>query len=746
MRRSGSPSGAALADCLVVLSSITLVLTLLDESFWSRAYLVAGAVPVLFLLALSWLLRDRQDGVWIYCLVAVVGYAPLGALAALQRPGPWIVPSLETMNRVLGETFIAPGLFVSTLPPVEASGTFMLVPYAIAFGAALPAAWLALATRRPVAPAVPLVAALAATIPVSVLVPDYYIARGVALTVVLVSWAAVRARRSEALVGHHRSGPLATLVTVVVVAAVAGLVNVLTPDNDQTDRVRLDPAGDDRIVVNAAESIVPSLTGGRELFRVRGVPDGARLRFGALDQYDGEAWVPAAESPGAGPAGTFRRIGREIDPLTRGPRIEVRVQIRAGYASDWLPTLGELTRLDLDYTDGRTQLDEVRYNQATASALVVGGVDPRDDYTFTAILPPELSTRDATMEATEAQRQPKGAFLDQYLVPFDRAELAPLQRVQLLARYLRLNGEVRLTGASSQKPVDLGLRLLGARRLVATPFQYSAVMALGASRLGVPARVAVGAAPGRGGVVGPGDVLSWVELQFADGSWRTLDPERYTGVHPYSPDDQAGAVVGAGGWVEDQLDIDEDEIKIPKGADIELSPDAVIEEQSDPWRVVGLGVGALMTLALLALLLVPVAKLLRRARRRRTTSWSRIYVNGWQEVLDAARDRGTPVPERWSRLAQAGALGTGADLARRADAAVFAAGPGPDDRRDAHWAQCQVLRTDLLRGVGVRRRVWAYLNPASLLAGWARRRAEVGSAGQVGHEDRRSRRQQAAGR
>ena len=48
--------------------------------------------------------------------------------------------------------------------------------------------------------------------------------------------------------------------------------------------------------------------------------------------------------------------------------------------------LGELTTLDLDYRDGRTQLDDVRYNQATASAVVVGGVDTRDDYTFTSVL------------------------------------------------------------------------------------------------------------------------------------------------------------------------------------------------------------------------------------------------------------------------------------------------------------------------------------------------------------------------
>jgi hypothetical protein len=731
-----------LADSAVVLGAVGLTLTLLDESFWSRTYLVAGMVPVAFLLALAWAARRMRDGVWIYSLAALVAYAPLAALAALHRPGPWIVPGLETMNRVLGETVIAPTLFVSTLPPVEASGTLMLLPYAIGFFTAVPAAWLALATRRPVAPAVPIVAGLGATIPVAVLVPDHYVLRGVVLTVVLVTWAGARARRTESLVADRRNGVLATVAAVAVVSVVAGLVSVLVPDNDQTDRVRLDPAGGDRVASAAADTLVPPGAGREELFRVTGAPDGTRLRFGALDHYDGEAWVPADESPGAGPAGTFRRLGRKIDPLTEGAEVSVRVRIRPAYVSDWLPTLGELTSLELDYTDGRTQLDDVRYNQATGSALVVGGVDPRDDYTFIAVVTDDgVTAADATAEASGDQRQPAGAFLDQFLVPFDRAELAPIQRVLLLARYLRLNGATRLAGSSSQAPVDLGLRLLGAEQIAATPFQYAAVTALGASRLGVPARVVVGAQPGRRGIVTRNDVLAWVELQLADGTWHTLEPERFTGVHPYTEDSEREQVE-VGGWVRGELDLEEDQIKIPKGADIELSPDAVIEEESDHWGTVGLVLAGLLGLGVLAWLLVPVAKHARRRRRRRFAGWSGVWVNGWQEILDTARDRGTPVPDEWSRVTQASRLGVGLDLARRADAAVFAPQPAPPEDGLTFWDACQAERRVLLQSDGVRRRAWTLLNPASLLAGWARRRSDASASRELRHEDRGPRGQQ----
>lgn len=732
----------AVVDCVVVLTLIATVLTLLDESFWSRDYLVAGLVPVVVLLALAWWLRRFQDGVWIYSVVALLAYAPLGALAALRRPGPWIAPTVDTMSRVLGDTFSAPRLFVSTLPPVEASGTLMLLPFAIGFAAAAPAAWLALATLRPMAPAVPIIAALGATIPVAVLVPDHYIARGALFSIVLLAWVASRARRAESLAVARRGSLLVTAAAVVVVAVVSSTASLLVPDDDQTERVRLDPAGNTQVVSDAADTIIPSGAARTPLFRVAGAPEGARMRFGTLDLYDGEAWVPAEESPGAGPAGTFRRLGREVEALREGQEVALRVRISPGYVSDWLPLLGDLTGLDLDYRDGRTQLDEVRYNQATGSAVVVGGVDPRDDYTFTAVLPPDSLGDGATMTATDEQRQPDGAFLDQFLVPFDRAELEPLDRVLLLARYLRQNGEVRVTGGSSQKPVDLGLRLLGADRIVATPFQYSAVTALGASRLGVPARVVVGAEPGRRGVVTQGDVVSWVELQFADGTWRTLEPDRYTGVHPYSEDESDDDRLGASGWVKDELELDEDEIKIPKGADIELSPDAVIEDESAPWSVVALGAAGLVGLALLALLAVPGAKALRRSRRRRTSSWSGLYVNGWQEVLDAALDLGTPVPDGWSRLAQATSLGVGRSLAQQADAAVFAPVAPPAEEGQEFWDACQQVRSELVTTAGRRRRVWSSFNPSSLMAGWARGRR---SAQQVRHEDRGARRQQPAG-
>ena len=729
------------ADVTAVLVLMTAVLSIFDDTFADRSYLVTGLVPSVLLVAMALVARRFHEGGWWYSLAAVLLFAPLGALVALREPGPYLVPTFGTVSRALADTVHAPSTLVSTVPPVDPSGSVMLVPFVIAFLAVFPAAWLALATSRPLAPAAPLVVALAATIPLGVLVPTLMVPRGVLIGVLVLVWSAARARRSETRVGGTRGSGAAATTAVMTVVVVSGLVVLLVPDADVSDRVLLRGEGNSPLVAGAATSVLPPGTGRDDirLFKASGVPEGRRLRLAALDLYDGEAWVPAEESPGSGGYGTFKRIGSEVAPLHPGPTVVVRVQFRPGYSSDWLPMLGELTTVHMDWNPGRTEVSDVRYNQATSSALVVGGVDVRDQYAFESVVGDDtFSRRDATREPTDAQRQPAGAFLDRHLRPFDREELLPLERVLLLARYLRTNGTVRAVEAYDQSPDLLGDRMLGARSLTGSQFQYSALMALAASRLGVAARVVNGAEPGPRGLVDYGDITSWVELQFADGTWRPLDPERYVGSHVAAEGVAPVRLPDAASFVRDQLD------DAARGRDKEIRPkdwdptaDADRGPASSAGRVVGLLGAALLALVLLGCLLVPAAKLARRRRRRTAGGWSGTWVNGWQEVLDAARDRGTPVPEGWSRLAQAARLGVPTELARRADAAVFAPVPEPDDAAAAFWDACQEQRRDLLGQVGVRRRLWAHVNPASLLAGWARSRGGASATRQPRHEDRR---------
>ncbi|GAA5152987.1 hypothetical protein GCM10023340_34260 [Nocardioides marinquilinus] len=716
----------ALLDAVMVLVTTGVVLSVLDVTFASRGYLVVGLAPVVLAVVLAaWLARVEHGG-WFYAVAMILLYAPVGALVALKDPGDYVVPSTSTTGRVLGETPTAPLDLVSTLPPVVADGTVMLVPFAIGYLAGGTAAWLALGTRRPFVPAVPVLVGLAAAIFVGSSAPGSLLLRAGVVAVLCLWWAAVRQERVVARRPGDRSPFAQLVVAALTIGVVSTVVTSVLPVADATDRVVLRGRAAER--VDTADVSDPwSLHGAgrRELLRATGVPRGTPVRFAALDQYDGTAWVAAERSPGDAAEGTFQRVGGSITPLTDGDEVTVEVRIRPGYRSDWLPTVGELTSLELDYTGGRTLIDQVRYNQSTGTALVVDGVDPRDRYTLTAVLPETRwspSTRAAEIDGD--QRQPAGRALDRYLRPFERLRTDPMQRLVTFMRYLRTNGLVRLDGASPQTTDDLGRDFLGARRVVGTPHQYTALVALAASRLDVPARLVVGAYPDRRGRVAETDVESWVEVQVDDGTWRIIRQPSYLGsrsIGPEQPAQEDPPATPPDDWLRDQRD--------PRLPDPAATPDAADEPGlGSALRTTGL---ALAGVLLLGVVLVPLVKLMRRRRRRRA-GWPMVYVHAWQEVVDAARDSGRPVPEHLGRLAQARRLGTGLELARAADVAVFAPDPTADHAQQAFWDAAQAERRAVLAAAPLPRRLTASLHPGSLVSAWASRRPRGVPAGVAG--------------
>lgn len=718
-----------LLDITMVLVCTAGVLSVLDDSLTPRAtYLAVGLVPVMLLIVLALLLASRPSGGWIFVLVGLLLYAPLGALLALRDPGPFILPTPETMSRVLGGTVAGPLSLVTTLPPVEVTGDVALVPYMVGFLAGGSAAWLALGTTRAVAPVLPLLAGLAATIGLGSLVPAGLVLRGAVLAGLLVWWAGVRARRARRTVGSGRGAMSHALLGAAVVGLTSGLVVVVVPDDSEVDRVLLrGRLGDTLDAADVSDPIGPdesTLTEPEVLLRTSGIPRGTPLRFAALDTYTDAGWVVAGESPGAGPTGRFQRIGEAVTPLHDGPRVRVAIEVQPAYSSDWLPTLGELTSLELDYTDGRTQLSEVRYNQVTGTAFVNGGVDPRDTYTVGAVLTPDgLPRRFEPADADAEQRQPAGAFLDGFLDRFVQRGREPARTLRAYLRHLKDNGAVRLHGDGSDLTRSSLRDVLAPPRIVGTPHQYAAIVALAASRLGIPGRVVVGAFPDGRGRVRTDDVTSWVEVQVVDGTWRRIDPGRYLGTRRLDVPGADGAggtpgTVGPGSPSGAGRDVE-----LPKGTAVDVGPGGDVPDSGPELRRVLAWVAAsLAALLLLGLVLVPVVKLLRRRTRRSRARWADRYAGGWQEVVDLARDRGTPVPDQLGRVPQARLLQQDLALARRTESTLFAPGRPTTEEEEQFWAavekECRHLTADL----SVRRRVMTVFNPSSLVAGWRRRR------------------------
>jgi hypothetical protein len=449
------------------------------------------------------------------------------------------------------------------------------------------------------------------------------------------------------------------------------------------------------------------------LFTVTNAPRGSRVRMVTLDRYDGNEWLPSNGTEPASENDNFLRLDSRVDNPTRGKHIRAKVTVTGAYRSAWVPTIGSLTSFQLIFADPRQKRDELRYNLATSTAAVPTGLGRREPYAFTAVVPPDKVTA-STPSWTGPGMQVAGLKrLDTFLPAVLDAYIRPMKKVFVLAGYLRDQGrysdgalpgeEQYLGGQDLDRLVD---DFLLAGRPVGDDQQYAAAMALLANRVGVPARVVVGAVLPANGKVRGADVHAWVELRVADGSWRTLPTKAFMSRTPPTrtlppPPPQLP----------------------PSSAE---SPQDQQQQQTQPKRPdtkpdTGVGSTSLLrllpfTLVLLLALVVPVLKAVRRRRRRTRGRTADRIAGGWTELVDRARDLGVPVGVDASRPAQARvmAVSGGGELSREADDRVFAAAEPSEESVQAFWDQMSAERRELSHGRRLSRRLWAPFNPVTL--------------------------------
>ena len=717
----------AARDLLAVVTLLGLALWGLDDSLSSRSYLAVAAVGLVMVTGLALALLAAERSTALFLLIALPTYVVVGSMTALGSFTQVDVPTPSGLVDVLAATITAPLRLLTTIPPVDGDDSVLVLPHFLGFVLGGAAVWIALRSRRPALPLIPLLVALAVCILLSTEEPQGLVVRSLAFAVVSLAWVASRAADLRPI-QHRWRGVAGRVVTgAVVVALVAAVVWVATP--------RLDAGATDRQVlrgrVGAGEDVsqldnplagfrkftvqpddAPGNLNRRRLLRVTGLPGEERLRFVTLDTYDGATWSAGNATVAGTRADLFQRIGSVIGSSRAGRPVRVQVEVTASYASSWLPLAGQLTGLSFDYRDGRAQRADVRYNPATTTAMVRGALVGNDDYTFSAVLPDERLRSSMTPYPHRRRLQPAGDFLDPLLRPWAQADLSPVGKVLSLARYLRTNGRYSDGGegaAAAYGPghdvARLGKGFFGSRRPVGDDEQYAAFMALAANRLGVPARVVVGARPGARGWVRGRDVFAWVELRVGDGSWRVLplsafmshreprrsepprtSPERFvqrTTPHvteqPTQRPDHATGTVGT-----------------PRPED---------DRPGLPWWLLVPSV----------VWVVPALKWLRRRRRRRLRRVSLRFAGGWSELLDLAADQGRPVPPELPRIVQARLLGRGEDLARIADEHVFAPEVPSSAVAASFWRGIDRERHAMAREVGPARRVLAFWSPRSLL-------------------------------
>ncbi|GAA1968737.1 transglutaminaseTgpA domain-containing protein [Kitasatospora viridis] len=518
--------------------------------------------------------------------------------------------------------------------------------------------------------------------------------------------------------GGHRIGVLALACALVVGVSVPA-TNGLDLLNGFGDGGNGDGPGHSIDALNPVVSLADGLRrpNNQVLIRYHGDDPALRdayLRITALDDFNGESWKPANEDVQPVP---------ELLPPPDGlvpdvPRSEMTTQIsiESNLSTQWLPAPYPIERVDArgawryepqtrsvigdnGQQAGGLSYDVVSLNvQPTPAQLrSAGAAPPAIEQRYTA-LPDDLPSMVADLA-----RQVTAGKTDAY------------DQAVALQDWFSTSG-----GFSYSTSVDAGSGPAAIAKFLTDKkgfcVHFAATMAAMARTLHIPARVAVGFAPGEdlgdgNFEVGTKDYHAWPELYFAGAGWLRFEPTPSRGVTP-SYGNPAAAPAPSQSAAQPTAQPSQQNLPEPtvsNGCPAELhkqggcpaqdtaAPVAVAKTSAGvPWQLLAVVAGAALVLLLL---LSPM--LWRRDLRRRRLGRGRRGPGGpgggelteaqvlaaWEELIDTAWDLGIPPddalsPRRTvSRISETGELdesgrAAGGRLALATERVLYASEPG----------------------------------------------------------------------
>ncbi|MCC2308041.1 transglutaminase family protein [Cellulomonas chengniuliangii] len=739
----------AAVDVLVLVAALAAALVPLAPVYGASAAApaIAGGLVLGSGVAVLGALR-RWSAITVVAGLVLAYLVCGGAFAAPSTTVAGVLPTLGTFSSLVAGAATSWKQMLTLQPPLGAASNFLVVPFLLALAGSATAVALTLRAR-------PAVAAVAAVVPVAVLPLAVLlgsrttvapVAGGVALGLAMLGWAAWRS-------GALRARRVAAVSSMVVLTVAGGLLGGPVVVGD-TPRFVLR----DELVPPFDPSDYPSpLSAFRKhvkdedvaLFTVRGLPPGARVRLATMDRFDGVVWNVAGDGSAAA-SGEYRRVGQSIETTARGERARVEVEVH-DLTGVWLPTVGQARAVDVD---GSAAAD-VRYNDATGSAVLTSGLRPGLAYTLDVVIPDEPSDEvigdasTASVVVPTAVAVPDAVAVAAASVARDAG--TPVEIARSLQKALAEDGFFS-HGLGGDYPslsghgADRLTSLLGGDLMVGDGEQYASAMALMARQMGLPSRVVMGfvasqdreedgagqpssedeegAEPSDEVTYTGDDVEAWVEIAFEGHGWVAFDPTPPRTQTPHedsttSPSDPEPQVVQPPPPVPEPESPPEDDTEQPQAQDPEAAPDA-----RPLWLRVAIVAGAVaVPLLLLALpfLLVVAVKLRRRRRRRTSPDPVASVAGGWDEVLDVAHDLGLATSPLATRRETARTLAGALDdararsgdrvaavvrvLAEEADAVVFGPGAPGENVATAYWARVDAALSHLRASVS-RRRWW----------------------------------------
>lgn len=663
-----------------------------------------------------------------------LGWLLLAGPFALRSPGIAMgIPSGETLADVMTGTATGWNDFLTTWPWVDVEGPPAMVPFVITYVAAGLASSFAFRGRSPGLPAVPILLGAAAALGISQ--PSSMTGWApFLLSVFILVWVLARSlvnTDSQTLLSGARSGLIGRAVVLsMALLLAAGLGFVVTESSRNSPGLTMrghvgtlpdtndfgNPLSRFRTFTKqrlAAKDNVYS----KKLFTFDGVPQGSRVRLVALDAYDGRSWYAANDTVPGTTGDRFLRMDTTMARKNQGKDITASVKIQRAYKGDWLPTIGAIRSLSFVYTDEDKRRNRLLFNQETNSAVIPIGIGFGNDYDFEGTVPDDRLGPNMKPYPEGLTSVKKGLPEAHFFVRGLGGNGTSMQKVYRMANYLKTQG--RFSSGSEEWETQflpghdikrLFGSFLGAPYVVGDDEQYASAMAILANAAGVPARVAVGAVLPADQTIRGKDMQAWVELRVADGSWRVLPREQFTGTQdPPRTFVPSKNLLPPKPKPQDQLQ-NQPHVKKQQKKKQQQKQEAV----KRGW------VKAVVPILFLLLLLltVPVLKWIRRRRRRRSGTPADQIAGAWSELLDNARDMGTEAPVGAARPRQAKELvaaPSGGSLSHNADEATFAERLPTEGEAASYWKQIDSEISQVKKAASWKRRVSGPFNPVTFV-------------------------------
>ena len=695
----------------------------LATSFEQSTWLLAGVGGLVVGTAAALAAKALRLGPFTTLALAVAAFALFGS--ALAVPGQalfGVLPTGESLTSLAVGAVWGWADILTLSAPVDLPDYVTVVPYVSAWvvglvGATLAARWIPSRPRTSWRAAVLLAGPLAlylASVLLGTREPYLPGVRGVAFAAVALIWLGWRRGAAEKVAtdpgspGSRAAGMLrrrivgtATLVVAAVaLGAVAGTALAAPPDRFVL-RERIEPPYEplDFSSPLAGFREYSKLHEDETIFLVTGLEPGQRLRLATMDAYDGHLWTVAGAQVSTSGSGSFALVGPDIPPPPSlgepapdsGDVQTISIEVGA-YDDVWIPGVGYATALSLPGVS-RDELQGLRYNAATGSAVLSSGLHEGEVVEVTAVVPAADPSDDALADVPVARVELAPVTVIPDIVAAKAVEFAgdaesPIEQLRSIELTLQSTGYFSRGTASDSAPSVAGhgadriTDLFTGEVMVGDEEQYASAFALMARSLGYPARVVMGFAPevrdGGGVVEVTGhDVTAWVEVAFEGVGWVPFyptpdqtdvpqdqnpkpktEPQPQVRQPPRSSHDQDDLVTAVD--IEDGDSDDDLGFRIPG------------------WLIaVGLSVLIPAALAFVPILILAAIKRARERRRRAAREAHEAARGAWDELVDRYSELGLVPPANATRRRAARVLASQVPVtglgpaAERVDAAVF---------------------------------------------------------------------------